>query len=53
MIPQLGYDYGIILDFVDNAMFIGNSAGPISGKTMSERLRFANLLLWHALNVTN
>jgi len=34
MIAELGDKHRIILNFIYNAMFIGDSARPISGETM-------------------
>lgn len=33
---------GVACDLVDNPMFASDAAGPITGKLMAERLRFAN-----------
>lgn len=34
MIAELGNNYRIILNFIHNAMFIGDSARPISRESM-------------------
>jgi hypothetical protein len=45
MIPQLGDEQGIVGNLVDDAMFSVDSAGPINGQTVFERLGLADPLL--------
>jgi hypothetical protein len=42
MEPTLRNKDSVASDFVDNAMRASDAAGPITGKLMAERLRFAN-----------
>lgn len=53
MIAELGNDKGIVLDLVDDAMFIGDASRPVSGKSVFEGFRLADSLVGQALNVTN
>jgi len=53
MITELGNKDGIILNFIDDAVFIGDAAGPVSGEAVFEGFRFADALVGHALNVAN
>jgi hypothetical protein len=53
MIPELGNKNGVVLDRIDDAVFIGDAAGPVSGEAVFEGFRFANSLIGHALNVAN
>jgi hypothetical protein len=53
MISELGNENGRILDLIDNAMFIGDSARPVAGEAMFERFRFSYALVGHPLNLTD
>jgi len=53
MITELGNKDGIVLDLIDDAVFIGDAAGPVSGEGVFEGFRFANSLVGQALNVTD
>ena len=53
MIEELSNKDGIILNFVDDAVLIGDASRPVSGEAMSERFRFSYPLTGHVLNVAD
>jgi hypothetical protein len=50
MISELGDYNGLVLNLINNAMFIGDSAGPISGEAMSQGFRFPYSLIRYPFN---
>jgi hypothetical protein len=47
---EAGNKNGIILDLIDNAVFIGDAAGPASGDSVFEGFRFADYRRGYALS---
>jgi hypothetical protein len=50
VIAELGNNKGIVLDIVDDAVFIGDAAGPVSGEAMFEEFRFTDYRRGYALS---
>ncbi len=50
MIPELGNRNGVVLDLIDDAVFIGDGAEPVPGEAVFEGFRFADSLEGQALS---
>jgi hypothetical protein len=53
MISELSNHNGIIFNFIDNAMVIGDSTRPISREAMFQRFRLSYSLVRHPFNISN
>lgn len=53
MISELSNHNGIIFNFIDNAMLIGDSTRPISREAMFQRFRLSYSLVRHPFNISN
>ena len=53
VISQLGNQNCIIRNFINESMLVIDSPGPVAGKSMFQRFRFANTLKRAALNFLN
>ena len=42
VVPKLGDEQSVIRDFVDHAVLVVNSAGPVASEAMFERFRLAD-----------
>ena len=53
MIAKLRYEEGVLLDLVDDAVFIGDAAGPVAGEGVFEGFGLALADKRHALYVAD
>lgn len=53
MIAKLRYEEGVLLDLVDNAVFIGDAAGPVASEGVFEGFGLALAGKGHSLYVAD
>ena len=53
VIPELSYQDGVILNFVDDTVFAIDPSGPISGQGVSQGFRLSDPFVRVPLNIAN